>query len=164
MVSDDLQSQVASIRACSQNPFKKPVRGILGATPASGRPHMPVTGKYPECLCTSVLAFAGEVGGRCKVGAGAARLRSLRVNSVSGSLRAAIQPPKQVVWLGASSGCNRTASRLFQFLCSFLKVAINRSSDQFGKRSACLVGQLLQFLDLLLLEEECCPFHRHMIL
>jgi hypothetical protein len=81
-------------------------------------------------------------------------------NRVSDSLPAAIQPPSKVVWSGASSGCNRTASRLLQFLCSFLKVPINRSSDQFGKRSTRPVGQLLQLLDLLLFEEEGCPLHR----
>jgi hypothetical protein len=74
-----------------------------------------------------------------------------------------LQPPNRLLWSGASGGCNRSASRLLQILGSFLKVPINRSSDQFSERSTRLVGQLLQLLNLLFFQEEGCPLHDHIV-
>jgi hypothetical protein len=74
-----------------------------------------------------------------------------------------LQPPIRLRRSGASSGCNRTASRLLQFSCSLLKVFVDGTPDEFRDRSACFVGQLLQLLNLLLFEEEGCPLHGHIV-
>ena len=62
--------------------------------------------------------------------------------------------------LGAS---NTVASRLFQFLSSLQKVLVNCSADKFGNRSARLVGQFHQPLELFFLQEEGCPLHDHIV-
>jgi hypothetical protein len=64
---------------------------------------------------------------------------------------------------GRRGACNTEASRLLQFLGSLVKILVNRTADEFRHRSACLVGQLLQLLDLLLFEEEGCPLHDHIV-
>ena len=63
------------------------------------------------------------------------------------------------------SRCSNTvASRLFQFLGSLLQVLINRTPDEFGNRSARLLGQRQQLLELLFLQEEGCALHGHTVL
>jgi hypothetical protein len=64
---------------------------------------------------------------------------------------------------GRRSARSTVASRLLQFFCSPPKVVVNRTPDEFCHRSARLLGQLLQLLDLLLFEEEGCPFHGHIV-
>jgi hypothetical protein len=51
------------------------------------------------------------------------------------------------------------ASRLLQFLSSFVKVFLNRTPDEFRNRSAGLLGQPLQPLELVFLEEQSRPLH-----
>jgi len=51
------------------------------------------------------------------------------------------------------------ALRLLQFLGSLQKVLVNRTADEFRHRSARLLGQLQQLLQLLFLQEEGCPLH-----
>jgi hypothetical protein len=60
---------------------------------------------------------------------------------------------------GASRCSNTVASRLLKFLSSLLKVLVNRTPDEFSHRSARLLGQRQQLLELLLFEEECRPLH-----
>jgi hypothetical protein len=55
------------------------------------------------------------------------------------------------------------ASRLLQFFCSLPKVVVNRTPDKLCHRSACLVGQYLELLELVFLQEEGCPLHDHTI-
>src|ERR1700692_4891805 len=68
--------------------------------------------------------------------------------------------PKQAEW---SSGSNRLASRLLQFLCSFLQVPVNGTPDEFCHRSARLLRQLHQLLELFFLQEESRPLHGHTV-
>jgi hypothetical protein len=55
------------------------------------------------------------------------------------------------------------ASRLLQFLGSLQKVLVNRTADEFRYRSARLLGQQQQLLELLFFEEECRPLHDHTV-
>jgi hypothetical protein len=84
-------------------------------------------------------------------------------NSGSDSLRRANAASNQVVWSGTPRCSNTVASRLLQFLGSLLQVLIKGTADEFRHRSARFLGQLLELFKLLFFEEECCPFHDHMV-
>ncbi len=76
------------------------------------------------------------------------------------TIRVAMQPPIRLRRSGAS--CVLEPPRrpaYFNSLARSLRYLINRTPDEFGNRSARLVGQLLQLLDLLLFQEEGCPLH-----
>jgi hypothetical protein len=55
------------------------------------------------------------------------------------------------------------ASRLLQFLGSLQKIRVNRTAYEFGDWSASLVGQRLQLLELVFLQEESRPLHCHTV-
>jgi hypothetical protein len=44
-----------------------------------------------------------------------------------------------------------------------MKIFVNGTPDEFGYRSARLLRERLQFLDLLFFEEEGCPLHDHIV-
>jgi len=55
------------------------------------------------------------------------------------------------------------ASRLLQFLASLLKVPINCTSNEFRNRSARLLTERRQLLELFFLQEESRPLHGHTV-
>jgi hypothetical protein len=55
------------------------------------------------------------------------------------------------------------ALRSLQLLGPLLKVSVNRTTYEFGDRSAGLFGQRLKLLELLFFKEERRPFHAHTV-
>jgi hypothetical protein len=77
------------------------------------------------------------------------------VNFRDGAIRVLQDLDTALAMAASNTGCfgqgrcgadDTAASRLFQFLCSFVKVLVDGTPDEFRHRSAGLVGQLLQLL------------------
>lgn len=64
---------------------------------------------------------------------------------------------------GRQGASNTLSLRLLQFLSPLLKVLVNRTADEFRHRSARLLRQRQQLLELLFLQEEGCALHGHIV-